>query len=86
MNLVEGLSVGITIGGVLVTVGILVGKVRSVEEEVKRLREWRHDVGDRPGFAALVRNEEHDRRLSRIERALNGLLSKYPLETGPPRP
>jgi hypothetical protein len=51
--------------------------IERIDHELTRLRDWRHSVGDRPGFAALVRNNELDQRVQRVERALNGWLEKY---------
>lgn len=61
--------------------------IERLDLEVKRLRDWRHDVGEKPGYAAVVRLDDYKalkdridadmaRRIQRIENALNGLMPR----------
>lgn len=44
-------------------------KNEHFETEIEKLRDWRHHkVGESPGLAALVKGEELERRVDRLER------------------
>lgn len=68
-------------------VATLAKDIERIDFELKRLRDWRHGIGEKPGYAATVRLDDYkvlqadkhgelDRRVARIERAMNGLLQK----------
>jgi hypothetical protein len=70
-------SVGevIAVGTVLISMGGLIAWINVLRDEVKGLREWRHDVGEKPGYAAFERlvitNQRLDdtnARVARLER------------------
>ena len=71
------MSVGevFTAAGALIAFGGLITWITVLRADVKTLREWRHDVGEKPGYAAFERLkdtnkrlDETNRRVSRIER------------------
>lgn len=76
------MSVGevFTAAGALITFGGLITWITVLRADVKSLREWRHDVGEKPGYAAFerltatnARVDETNRRVERLElRVFNG--------------
>lgn len=50
--------------------------IDRLESEIEKLRAWRHAVGNNPGYAALMKNEDVDRRVAILESALRELIAR----------